>query len=264
MRQQIMSLSNDLQQERKVREEIQHQQVQALVGQFRTALEKAWRYGAPKEKELTDLRQLAKSLKISDDVVASTTREVKLEMYSRAAKEVVEKGRLLKSSSSTLDWLRKVYQVSVTEYLEYESQFLIDLVSDRFRGTLMFVTSDEDCRTSLLPRLKSSGYAVVQSENPETALEKIERVTPTVILCDSAFPKGSLSGLRFLQLIRANGKYQFLPFVLICRPDETEQMQSSELRPNECYIPKPVDFEELSTLIDVRLVQLREYLTSLT
>lgn len=263
MKRQIEELNRALQEEKKAREDMSSRQMQAAIKQFRTSLEKAWMNGAPPEKEIQELRKLATSLSITDEAEHSLTREVKLEMYSRAVKEMISKRKLLKSSSSTMEWLRKVYQVTISEYLENESKFLMDLVADQFKGTLLFVTSDTDTKNSLIPKLKLAGFAVVTVPNPETALEKIEKINPNIIMCEAEFPEASLSGVKFLHVLRVNSKFNFLPFILVCDDKGIQTVQQSELRPNEGLVKKPVDFDGLSGQINEKLAHFREYITSL-
>ncbi len=263
MRRQLEDLTKALTQERKAREEVQKQQLEATVRQFRTALEKAWQFGAPKAKDAEELRRLAQSMSIPPDVETSVVREVKLSMYGRAVKEVIAKRKVLKSSSQTLEWLRKVYQISLNEYLEYESQFLMDLVSDQFRGSMLFIAGDSHLQNEIVPRFKGTGFAVVSCPNPESALEKVDKLNPNVIICESAFGEGSLSGVKFLHILRSNPKFGFVPFLLLCEADEAEQLQSSELRPNEGVITKPIDFDELNAAMNEKLNQVRHYISSL-
>jgi DNA-binding NtrC family response regulator len=184
-------------------------------------------------------------------------------MYSRAVKEVISKRKLLRNSSSTLEWIRKVYQVSVSEYLENESKFLLDLVADQYKGTVLLVSKTIGTKEDITPRLKTSGFAVVQSRAPEGALEKIEKINPNVILCDSEFPEGGLSGMRFLHVIRASSKFSFIPFIFLAEAGDVDQLQSSELKPNEGFVKKPVDWEELTSQINEKLQHFREYISSL-
>jgi ActR/RegA family two-component response regulator/cell fate (sporulation/competence/biofilm development) regulator YlbF (YheA/YmcA/DUF963 family) len=263
MRRQIELLTQALEQEKVAREEIKKQQIQGAVTQFRQALERAWANGAPPENEVDELHRLAETLQIPESVGQTVTREVKLDTYSRAVKEVIAKRQLLRSSSSTLEWLRKVYQVTLEEYLEYESKFLLDLVADQYKGTLVQISRDDSILTDITPKLKSSGFAVVASKSPEEALEKIEKINPNLILCDTEFGPQALSGIRFLHVIRNNSKFSALPFILVCQASEVAQLQSSELRPNEAFIQKPVNFDELTTLMNKKLAQYREYIGSL-
>jgi len=263
MRRQIEDLTKALDQEKKAREEISKMNLQNAVKQLRAALEPAWVNGAPVEKAAEMLHEFALSLSIPPEVEQSVIREVKLEMYSRAVKEVIAKRKLLRSSSSTLEWLRKVYQVSVAEYLEYESKFLLDLVADQYKGTILLVSRSIGTKEDITPRLKSAGYVVVQASTPESALEKIEKVNPNLILCDTEF-SDSLSGIRFLHIMRANSKFSFIPFILIGEPAEVNQLNSSELKPNEGVIRRPVNYDELTALMNEKLTYFREYVSALS
>jgi hypothetical protein len=262
MRRQLEELTQALEREKKAREEITSKNLQNAVRQLRASMEVAWVNGAPKEEVGRSLHEIALSLSIPPEVEQSVLREVKLEMYSRAVKEVISKRKLLRNSSSTLEWIRKVYQVSVSEYLENESKFLLDLVADQYKGTVLLISQTIGTKEDLAPRLKSSGFAVVQSQTPEGALEKIEKVNPNVILCDSEFTEGGLSGMRFLHIIRANSKFSFIPFIFIADPSDVAQLQSSELKPNEGFVKHPVDWEELTTRINEKLQHFREYISS--
>jgi len=117
-------------------------------------------------------------------------------------------------------------------------------------------------KEDITPRLKSSGFAVVQAITPEGALEKIEKVNPNIIVCDVDFP-GGLSGIRFLHVLRANSKFSYIPIVLIGDAAEVAQLKSSELRPNEGSIRQPVEYEELTNLMNEKLLWFREYISSL-
>lgn len=263
MRRQLEELTQALEQEKKAREEISTKNLQNAVKQLRASMEVAWVNGSPKEEVSQSLHEIAVSLSIPPEVEQSVQREVKLEMYSRAVKEVISKRKLLRNSSSTLEWIRKVYQVSVSEYLENESKFLLDLVADQYKGTVLLVSKMIGTKEDLTPRLKSSGFAVVQSKSAENALEKIEKVNPNVILCDSQFPEGGLSGMRFLHVVRASSKFNFVPFIFLAAPDDIAQLQSSELKDNEGFVKTPIDWEELTGQINEKLQHFREYISSL-
>lgn len=263
MKRQIEMLTNALEQERKVREEMNQQQLKGAVKQVRAGLERAWANGAPKNEDLEKLHDLATSLGIPEDVFNTVNREVKLEMYSRAVKEVVAKPNLVRNSSRTLEWLRKVYQISLDEYLEYESKFLMDLVADQYKGTILLVSGEEKSAKQVGQKLKSMGYAVVNAVSPENALEKIEKINPHFILCEMEFSHGYLSGIKFLHVLRANSKFNYIPFILMCQPNEVNQLNSSDLRPTEGFIQKPFEMEALNGIMNEKLMAFRQYLSSL-
>ena len=238
MKRQIQMLSHSLEQEKKAREEMTNQQLESNVRQLRHSLEKAWLNGAPNDTEGEELHKLAISLSIPENVEQSLRREVKLKMYSNAVKEVIAKRQLLRSSSSTFEWLRKVYQVTMEEYLEYETKFLLDLVADQYKGTVLYVSPTAKTKDELIPRLKSAGYAVVLSATPEEALEKIEKVNPNLILCHTEFSPGSLSGIKFLHLLRATVKFNFIPFILLCQESEVSAAPIVGASPSRRFFEK--------------------------
>ena len=263
MRRQIEMLTKALDQERKVREEMNQQQIKGAIKQLRSALAKAWVNGVPKDSEVSALHEMAMSLGITEDVEQTITREVKLDMYSRAVKEVVAKHKLLRNSSRTLEWLRDVYKVTIAEYLEYESKFLMDLVADQYKGTILLVTGEEKIAAELGQRLKSMGYAVVNAVSPENALEKIEKINPHYVLCDMEFAGGALSGIKFLHVLRASSKFSYVPFIMLCQSGDVTQLRSSELRSTEGYVEKPIEMEKLNQVMNEKLAAFRQYLSSL-
>ena len=264
MRQQIEELNRALNHERVAREEIITQQLDASVRQLRAALEKAWQFGAPKSNESEEVKKLVQILNISSDVETSVTREVKLMMYGKAVKEVIAKRKLLRSSSSTLEWLRKIYQVSINEYLEYESHFLMELVTSQFRGTMLFVSPDEKLRRDFVPRFKEIGFAVASASTAEEALEKVEKLNPAIVLCDTMSEKGGLSGFKFLHFWRTRSKNQTVPFILLCEPLEENQIRASELKEAEGFISKTCEFDEINNMVNEKLQHIREYIGTLT
>ena len=264
MKKQIELLSQALEQEKKAREELKKSQIQQSVIQFRRSMERAWINGAPDANVADDLRQLALSLGIPENVEKSIRREVKVEMYSRAVKEVVSKRQLLKSSSSTFEWLRKVYQLTLEEYLEYESKFLMDLVSNQYKGTLFLISSDETTKSEVTPKLKAMGYAVVSTPTPENALEKIEKLNPNVIVSETSFGSDSITGIRFLHILRNSAKFNFIPFIFLTSLEDLLLVESSELKPNEGYVKKPVNIDDLTAKINEKLSWFKEYVSNLS
>jgi CheY-like chemotaxis protein len=264
MRQQIEQLSRTLEQEKQAREEMSKSGVKRAIAQFRAAMEKAWVNGAPDAATANELHKLAVSLAIPEVVEQSIKREVKVEMYGRAVKEAIAKRHLVRSSSSTLEWLRKVYEITLEEYLEYESKFLVDLVADQYKGTILLVSNDPETKEVILDRLKSSGYAVVVANTPEEALEKVEKLLPNFIFCEMEFAPGNLSGIKFLHILRLNAKYSYLPFILFCDPKRMQEIPANDLRPNEGLVEKPIDIDNLLEVMGAKLQAFRDYVSSLS
>jgi DNA-binding NtrC family response regulator len=189
---------------------------------------------------------------------------VKIEMYGNAVQQIIAKKQLVRNSSSTTEWLRKVYDISMEEYHEYESKFLSDSEADQYKGTIFQISSDEQTLSVLTPKMKALGYAVVTSPSPEDALEKIEKLVPNVIISETVFGAANISGIRFLHFLRNNSKFNFIPFIFVAGDEDYSLLSSSELRSNEGFVKKPVIFEELFSLMNAKLQWLKEYSAALS
>jgi DNA-binding response OmpR family regulator len=125
------------------------------------------------------------------------------------------------------------------------------------------VSAIDDRRNELVLRLKGAGYAVVTAPTPESALEKIEKVSPNVIVSHMAFSGSKISGVKLLHLLRASPKVNFVPFVLLGSEQESEEVGQTNLRPNEGFLVEPADFEELTSIMEQKIAVFKEYIASL-
>ena len=64
-------------------------------------------------------------------------------------------------------------------------------------------------------------------------------------------------------MLRANSKFNYIPFILMCQKEELVQLKSSELQPTEGYVEKPIDFDNLNIVMNEKVEQFRRYLSSL-
>jgi len=69
--------------------------------------------------------------------------------------------------------------------------------------------------------------------------------------------------VKFLHIIRANPKFNFIPFLLLSDTSDGAQIPTTDLRPNEAVVNKPVDYDELNAAMNDKLNQLRHYISTL-
>lgn len=262
--QQLTELNHNLQLDRQERENLKKRQLDASIKHFRASAEKLWEHGTPSPNDAAELNGLATLFGIPEPLEKQIIREVKLEMYSRAVKKTVAERKASKSELPPLETLRKRYDISLEEYVEYESQFIEDLLSGQFHGTILIVSSDESLRSDLGKRLDSVGFAVVTTPSPETALEKLEVVNPQVIISDATFANSTHDGLNLLRVLRKSTRFNFLPFVMLCHSDKYDELKTELKRPNESLVLRPVEFYSLLNTINEKLNRLREHLSSHT
>ena len=110
--------------------------------------------------------------------------------------------------------------------------------------SVIIVDDEEEVRQAIINRLdwENIGFQVVDSaENGEEALEKVERLTPDVIMTDIHMP--FMDGLTFCKKVReriANTK-----IVIFSGYDEFEYAKEAIKLEAEEYILKPIDSGEL-------------------
>jgi len=108
----------------------------------------------------------------------------------------------------------------------------------------ILIIEDEPAIQALIAyALKQAGYAVLQAENAEKALEMINEKLPDLVLLDWMLPK--MSGVEFARLIRHKERTKLLPIIMLtARVDESDKVSGLEIGADD-YITKPFSPREL-------------------
>lgn len=136
-------------------------------------------------------------------------------------------------------------------------------------GVLLEITKREDAKFSILIAedvpvqakklqyiLTKFGYDVTWCENGKVALEALEKKDYHLVISDYQMPV--MDGLEFLDIIKANGKFKKIPFILLTTiEDDNLFLKSLNLGANE-YLSKPYRTEELKLRCN-NLIMLYEY-----
>jgi len=97
--------------------------------------------------------------------------------------------------------------------------------------------------------LKKEGYEVYEAENGEFAMELIRNYEIDLVVADYKMPKKN--GLELLKELR-KGK-NFIPVIVISAYGTEELIKEVE-KLNGIFIPKPVEFSKLKSLIEELLM----------
>ena len=117
------------------------------------------------------------------------------------------------------------------------------------RKKLFLVVEDfEDSRFMMRKLLEMAGYRVVEATDGEEAVEVALEERPALILMDLSLPK--LDGLAATRKIRKHKGFGNVPIVAVSAHDSPESRQEAlDAGCNE-YVAKPVDFDQLNTLLE--------------
>jgi CheY-like chemotaxis protein len=85
---------------------------------------------------------------------------------------------------------------------------------------VLVVEDDEGTRTTLRRTLERAGWRVSEAENGAEGLARLREVRPAIVLLDLMMP--AVDGFEFLEAVRADGKWDGLPVVVITAKELTE------------------------------------------
>jgi putative nucleotidyltransferase with HDIG domain len=137
--------------------------------------------------------------------------------------------------------------------------------------TILIVEDNPILREGLQEMLELEGFAVFTAANGQQALDEMEDRSPDLILSDIAMP--IMDGHVFFQTVRERPEWVSIPFVFLTARGEREDVLAGKDMGAEDYLVKPVNREDLITVVNSRLershqlhvVQLQQaYETSLT
>jgi len=98
--------------------------------------------------------------------------------------------------------------------------------------------------------LKSSKLSIYMNtaENGEEALKLLQTgYTPDIILLDLNMPR--MDGKAFLSIVKQTKKWASIPVVILTSSDAKEDINSTYKEHTNCYVQKPVDFDEFKKIV---------------
>lgn len=113
--------------------------------------------------------------------------------------------------------------------------------------TILTVDDSATMREMMLKSLSAMGFDVVQAVDGKDALEKLETLTPTVIITDINMPR--MNGISLISEIRRGGTSRRTPILVLTT--ETDPLWKSEAKRVGAtgWITKPFDPDRLAEVI---------------
>ena len=113
--------------------------------------------------------------------------------------------------------------------------------------TVLLVEDTEDNRFMMRRLLELDGYRVVEAMNGDEAVRLAKAECPQLILMDLSLPV--IDGLAATRLIRKLPDCERTPIIAVSAHD-TADFQSEAIQAGcNCYITKPINFNELEAMI---------------
>jgi DNA-binding response OmpR family regulator len=118
------------------------------------------------------------------------------------------------------------------------------------RKKILIVDDEEDIRTYLSTLLGDQGFETLLAKDGEEARKQVEANSPDLISLDISMPQKS--GIKFYREMKANDRWKKIPIIIVTGVSEDmHKFLSSrhQIPPPEGYLAKPVNREEILTLI---------------
>jgi putative two-component system response regulator len=121
------------------------------------------------------------------------------------------------------------------------------------QGIILIAEDNEVLRVAVEEMLSIGGYVVLSAENGVEALTYMKSLTPDLILSDIAMPE--MDGLEFFKRVRENPDWLSIPFIFLTARGTKGEILKGKGLGAEDYLVKPVESDELLTIVHSRLAR---------
>lgn len=116
---------------------------------------------------------------------------------------------------------------------------------------ILVIDDDTRLRGHCAELLRLEGYQVIEARNGREGVERAQRETPDLVLCDITMPE--MNGHRVLETLRGEPRTAHVPFVFLTGWNEREDIRTGMNLGADDYLTKPVVPDELAATIRARL-----------
>jgi DNA-binding response OmpR family regulator len=106
---------------------------------------------------------------------------------------------------------------------------------------VLVVDDQKYLRDIIAAIVEEAGYPAVALETPEEALGRLDQIQPELLVLDMSLP--GMSGLQFLDQLRADETWQMMPVVMVS--GDPGKLVAVEGRENVVALTKPFDVSVL-------------------
>jgi class 3 adenylate cyclase len=116
------------------------------------------------------------------------------------------------------------------------------------RGLVLVVDDEEANRMLLRDPLEVHGYEIIEAENGEQALQKVEQRPPDVILLDVMMPR--MDGFEVCRRLKKEARTAHIPVLIVTALSERMERMMGIAAGASDFLSKPVDLQELTLRVN--------------
>ena len=119
---------------------------------------------------------------------------------------------------------------------------------------ILCVEDEPQLRANIVEELADAGYAVIEADDGQAALELLADQRPDLILCDITMPR--MGGYELLKRVRASrAELANVPFLFLTALSDRLAVIEGKTAGADDYLSKPIDFDLLLATVRSRLDQ---------
>ena len=128
--------------------------------------------------------------------------------------------------------------------------------------TVLLIDDETQWLDLIREALANESYNVITASSGESALKKLQRKKPDLIVSDVRMPE--INGFDLFEKVRSNPKLQDIPYVFMSSIDDFDARKTARELGADDYLEKPFDAEGIKTAVLSLLVRFRVGSTSPT
>jgi two-component system cell cycle response regulator len=119
----------------------------------------------------------------------------------------------------------------------------------KIKGQVLLVDDDHTVRFMLVSMLENIGFAVLEAQDGDQALQIIKRAPESIdmVLLDQEMPK--LSGMELLQKLKASRRLQHIPIIMLTGHTHPSEVTAAIDAGIFYYLTKPIKKDFLSSVV---------------
>lgn len=113
--------------------------------------------------------------------------------------------------------------------------------------TALIIDDSTTMRQMVAFTLREAGYQVVEAENGQDALDKINAQPVNVVITDLNMPV--MDGFTFIKSVRAMAAFKFLPILMLTTESQLSKKEQGKAAGATGWIVKPFDPDKLLQVV---------------
>jgi len=110
-------------------------------------------------------------------------------------------------------------------------------------STILVVDDEPDLVSTIKARLEWNKFKVETASNGSLALEKLETITPDLILLDGNMPV--MTGFQMLEKMRQDSRFKSIPVIMLTAVCESDNIAMAGSLGVTEYVTKPFEYPQL-------------------